>query len=209
MREIDSILIIAGAKSAGKIFLRREAKSHDFVLALDGGADTALKAGILPDMALGDLDSISQEAKKELGPRRLFKISRQDNTDLEKGLSFCKVVKPKRITVTCMTGGRLDFTLSNFSSLFGAVENFNIEVKSPQWRIYPIESSRRFNAQKGAVVSLIPFSDIEALTLKGLKYGLNNAQLKVGQSAVSNIAKSKEFAVEFEKGKLLVMIYNL
>ena len=82
MREIDSILIIAGAKSAGKIFLRREAKSHDFVLALDGGADTALKAGILPDMALGDLDSISQEAKKELGPRRLFKISRQDGTAL-------------------------------------------------------------------------------------------------------------------------------
>ena len=209
MREINSILIIAGAKSAGKAFLRKEAQRHDFVLALDGGADTALKAGIMPDMALGDLDSISQEAKKELGPKKLFKISRQDNTDLEKGLSFCKVVKPKRITVTCMTGGRLDFTLSNFSSLFGAVENFDIEVKSPQWRIYPIESSRRFNAQKGAVVSLIPFGDIESLTLKGLKYGLNNAQLRVGQSAVSNIAKSKEFSVEFEKGKLLVMIYNL
>ena len=209
MREIDSILIIAGAKADKRAFLREEAQAHDFVLALDGGADTALKAGIMPDMALGDLDSISEEAKKLLGPKRLFKISRQDNTDLEKGLSLCEFIKPKKVTVTCMTGGRLDFTLSNFSSLFGAVKTFEIEVKSPLWRAYPIAGSRSFEAQQGATVSLIPFGDIRGLTLKGLKYGLNNAELKIGQSAVSNIAKNKTFSVQFKKGKLLVMVYNL
>lgn len=209
MREIDSILIIAGAEADKRAFLRAEAQAHDFVLALDGGADNALNAGIMPDMAVGDFDSISPRAKRELGAGRLFKVARQDNTDLEKGLSLCKVIKPKKVTVTCITGGRLDFTLSNFSSLFGALKAFEIEVKSPLWRAYPIDGSRSFEAQKGATVSLIPFGDIKGLTLKGLKYGLNNAELKIGQSAVSNIAKNKTFSVQFKKGKLLVMVYNL
>ncbi len=208
MKEIKSILIIGGAPGEDKKFLKEEAKKHDFILALDSGADTAFKAGISPDIALGDLDSISEQAKAKLGAEKLFKIARQDNTDLEKGLAFCKVIKPQKVTIVCMTGGRLDFTLSNFSSLFSAVKDFDITVKSKDWTIYPIYKSGKFKAVKGATVSLVPLGTVSGLTLKGLKYGLDNAVLKIGQSAVSNIAKKEEFSVEFKKGNLLVMIFN-
>lgn len=209
MRQINSILIIAGAESESPAFLRAEAEKHDFILALDSGADTALNAGVTPDLALGDLDSISERAKKTLGKEKLFKITRQDNTDLEKGLSFCKAVKPQKITIVCMTGGRLDFTLSNFLTLFNFVKNFEIEVKSAAWRIYPLCKSGVFAAQKGAKVSLMPLNRIKAITLKGLKYGLDKDVLKVCQLAVSNTAVKEEISVEFASGKLLLMIYNL
>ncbi|MDD6173851.1 MAG: thiamine diphosphokinase [Elusimicrobiaceae bacterium] len=208
MKKINSILVIAGAKGENKNFLKEEAKKYDFILALDSGADTALEAGFEPDLALGDLDSVSEEAKAKLGKEKLFKISRQDNTDLEKGLSFCKVIKPQKVTIVCLSGGRLDFTLSNFLTLFNFIRNFEIEVKSDAWRIYPLRKSGIFEAVKGAKVSLIPLTPIKDITLKGLKYGLKNDTLKVGQLAVSNTAVKEEISIDFKSGKLLLMIYN-
>lgn len=209
MKKINSVLVIAGAKGENKTFLKAEAKKHDFILALDSGADTALSAGFEPDLALGDLDSVSEEAKAKLGKEKLFKINRQDNTDLEKGLSFCKIIKPQKVTLVCLAGGRLDFTLSNFLTLFNFVKNFEIEVKSAGWRVYPLQKSGVFKAEKGATVSLIPLTAVKKITLKGLKYGLKNDILKVGQLAVSNTAVKEELSVEFKTGKLLLMIYNL
>ena len=208
MKKINSILVIAGAKGENKNFLKEEAKKYDFILALDSGADTALEAGFEPDLALGDFDSVSEEAKAKLGKEKLFKISRQDNTDLEKGLSFCKVIKPQKVTIVCLSGGRLDFTLSNFLTLFNFIRNFEIEVKSDAWRIYPLRKRGIFEAVKGAKVSLIPLTPIKDITLKGLKYGLKNDTLKVGQLAVSNTAVKEEISIDFKSGKLLLMIYN-
>lgn len=208
MAKIKSVLIIAGFNGETKNFLKKEAASHDFILALDGGADIALNAGILPDMAVGDLDGISARAKAKIGKEKLFKITRQDNTDMEKGLDFCKVIKPQKITVVCAVGGRLDFTLGNFISLLNYAKYFDIEVKSADFSVYPLVKGGSFKVRKGATVSLIAFSDIKNITLSGLKYSLKNETLKPSQRAVSNIALQDRFTVGFDKGKLLLIIYN-
>ena len=44
------------------------------------------------------------------------------------------------------------------------------------------------------------------LTLKNLKYTLQNASFKIGQTAVSNIALKNNFEVSFTKGQMLVII---
>lgn len=208
MQKINNILLIANGLCEDTSFIKEQASQHDFVLALDGGADIALKAKVMPDMVIGDLDSISEKAKKTLGEERLFKISRQDNTDLEKGLDFTAYLKPSSATIICATGGRIDFTLSNFSSVFNYIKKLNLVFKGPGWRIYPTAKSAIYACKKGSTVSIIPMGNVKGLTLKNLKYPLSNAALTTGQTAVSNTAKKDSFAVEIKSGKLLVMVYD-
>ena len=44
MQKIKNLLIIANGQKENKTFIKTCAKQADFILALDGGADTALKA---------------------------------------------------------------------------------------------------------------------------------------------------------------------
>jgi len=207
MRKIESILIIANGSREDINCLRALAKEHDYIIALDGGADTALAAGVMPDLALGDLDSISAAAKKKLGALRLFQIPRQDNTDLEKGLDFAAFLRPRNVTIACAAGGRIDFTLSNFSSVFSYTKKLNIVFKGCGWRIYPIEKTTKFSCKKGAKVSIMPVDNFSRISLKNLVFPLKNAIFGPGQTAVSNISLKNNFTVQL-KGRLLVMIYD-
>lgn len=209
MKKINSILLVAGGECENASLIRAEAAATDFILALDGGADTCLRARIMPSLALGDLDSISEKAKKTLGEERLIKVARQDNTDLEKGLDFAAWLKVKKAVIICAAGGRLDFTLSNFSSVFSHAKEMDITVKGSGWQIFPAAArgggyKRKFSCKKNARVSLIAQGEVKGLTLKNLKYPLNNAVLKPGQSAVSNVALKTSFEVSFKSGLLLV-----
>ena len=206
MQKIKDLLIIANGQKEDKTFIKTCAKQADFILALDGGADTALKAGIMPNLVIGDLDSISEKAKNKIGKEKLLKVARQDNTDLEKGLDFARYFKVPNITIICAQGGRLDFTLSNFSSVFNYIDKAEIVFKTSTCDIYPIKKSTKFECKKGAKISLIPMGNTTNLTLKNLKYTLKNATFKIGQTAVSNIALKNTFEVSFIKGQLLVII---
>ena len=206
MQAVKDLLIIANGQKENKTFIKSAAKDSDFILALDGGADTALKAGIMPNLVIGDLDSISENAKNKIGREKLLKVARQDNTDLEKGLDFARYFKVPNITIICAQGGRLDFTLSNFSSVFNYIDKANIVFKTSTCDIYPLKKSKKFECKKGTKISLIPMGNTTGLTLKNLKYSLKNATFKIGQTAVSNIALKNTFEVSFKKGQLLVII---
>jgi thiamine pyrophosphokinase len=55
------LLVLNGALN--KKFLVQIAKNYSFILAADGGANKCLKAGIKPDIVVGDLDSITPKNK--------------------------------------------------------------------------------------------------------------------------------------------------
>ncbi len=209
MKEIEKILLVCGGQKENASFIKKEAKAADFVLALDGGADICLAAKITPDLVLGDLDSITEKAKEIMGEERLIKIDRQDNTDLEKGLDFAAWLEVKKAVIICACGGRLDFTLSNFSSVFAHAKQIDISVKGKDWQVIPARATRAgyrraFKCKAGARVSLIPQGKVNGLTLKNLKYPLKNAVLETGQSAVSNVALKDNFEISFKCGKLLI-----
>lgn len=206
MQTIKKLLIIANGQGENKTFIKNLAQESDFILALDGGADTALKAALMPNLVLGDLDSISARTKNKIGKEKLLKVARQDNTDLEKGLDFARYFKVPNITIICAQGGRLDFTLSNFSSVFNYIDKANIVFKTSSCDIFPLKKSTKFECKKGAKISLIPMGNTTGLTLKNLKYSLKNATFKIGQTAVSNIALKNNFEVSFTKGQLLVIV---
>ena len=202
---MSKVLLICNAPETG-IWLKKLAKQADFILAADGGANYALAAGIRPDAVIGDLDSVSVHTRRMLKDVPFIEVKRQDNTDLEKGLDFARYFKVPNITIICAQGGRLDFTLSNFSSVFNYIDKANIVFKTSTCDIYPLKKSKKFECKKGTKISLIPMGNTTNLTLKNLKYSLKNATFKIGQTAVSNIALKNTFEVSFTKGQLLVIV---
>ena len=205
MPKINKVLLVLNG-SFDKNFLVQTVKNYSFILAADGGANKCLKAGIKPDIVVGDLDSITPKNRAILCGR-LKQVSRQDNSDFEKALDYLKTIKPKQVDIALSYGGRLDFGLSNFLTASNYLRYFDICFLFPKAVVYLLSSSAKIKAAKGARVSLIPLEEIQNIRTKNLVYSLENEKLPLGQRGLSNIAKGN-FAVNFKHGKLLVYAEN-
>ncbi|WP_428898308.1 thiamine pyrophosphokinase [Parelusimicrobium proximum] len=200
-------LIICNGRVSGKNeWAVKEAKSADFVICADGGANTALALGITPDMIIGDFDSVSPKAKKKFITSKWLHVKRQDNTDFEKALDYLITKNCRSCTILFAAGGRLDFTFGNFISSFRYVPRMEITFKDKKWRAFPIKKTERFMSVKGERVSIIPFGGCKGITLKGLQYPLNDANLAPEDAAMSNVANRKTFDVILKEGNVLVYV---
>ena len=79
------------------------------LVAADSGADAAIALGQVPEMAIGDFDSISETARAALGPRRLVHVAEQDSTDFAKAL---RRIEAPFVLAIGFSGRRLDHTLA-------------------------------------------------------------------------------------------------
>ena len=84
------------------------------VVAADSGADVALSCNIIPDAVVGDLDSVSADARAAIPADRLHRIGEQDSTDFEKCL---RSIDAPAILCAGFFGDRLDHQLAVLSVL--------------------------------------------------------------------------------------------
>lgn len=206
MKEFHRALLVGNGETLPAGYLAGRAQEADLVLAADGGADRALACGVTPDAVIGDLDSVSAETRRQLGEEKFVFVNNQNNTDLEKALDYLAERGCKECMICGFAGGRLDFTLGNFLSVYPYVKQMDICFAGPGWKIYPLAAGRKFACKKGARVSLIPLKMCTGVTLKGLKYPLENAHLSwehAGRS-LSNQTTGKEFQISLKTGYMLV-----
>ena len=55
------VLMVASGQRPGRGLLLKRAAETDYVVAIDGGLHALHDAGILPQLIVGDLDSVDQE----------------------------------------------------------------------------------------------------------------------------------------------------
>ena len=201
-------LLIGNGETQETVFLQNLAQQADFILAADGGADRALSAGVRPDVVIGDLDSVSPQAKKILPAEKFIFVNNQNNTDLEKALDYLAAHQCTQCTLTGFVGGRWDFTFGNFLSVYPYLDKMDICVAGKGWKIWPLTHSVTKTVRPGARVSLIPAADCQNVTLQGLVYPLEHANLSLGHTGqtLSNVAKLSEITISFDKGFLLLYI---
>ena len=205
MAKLNKVLLVLNGISDKK-FLTETAKNYSFIVAADGGANKCLKAGIKPDITVGDLDSITPKNKAVL-KNRLKQVARQDNSDFEKALDYLKTLKPKQVDIVLAIGGRFDFCFSNFFAASAYLKYFDIRFLLPNAVVYLLSKGAKIKAEKGARVSLIALEEIKNISTSNLVFALKNENLPVGQRGLSNIAKGN-FAVTFKNGKLLVFVFS-
>ncbi len=207
MKAFPHALLIGNGPEVSSARLRLLARQAGFILAADGGANAALKAGLVPHAIIGDLDSVSAAARRKFASSEWIFVDNQDNTDLQKALDYLQARGCKKCTLTGFTGGRLDFTLGNIWALLPYARKMDLCVAGDGWRLYPVCTRRTFTARVGTRVSLLPLTCCQGVTLTGLKFPLINTRLSPGTTrTLSNQTARNRFTVSLTRGTLLVYL---
>lgn len=104
----EMVTLLGGGKvSAADLAMARALAP--VMVAADGGANTALSAGWMPDAVIGDFDSITAQARAEIPDARQHVIAEQETTDFEKCLS--RIEAPLVLGLGFL-GARLDHALA-------------------------------------------------------------------------------------------------
>ncbi|MBO7190858.1 MAG: thiamine diphosphokinase [Elusimicrobiaceae bacterium] len=207
MKAFHHALLIGNSPDVSPRLLKQLAQQADWVIAADGGADSARKAGLCPDVIIGDLDSASSSARRKFSKARWIFVDNQNNTDLQKALDFISKQAGKKCTLAGFTGGRVDFSLGNILALYPYANKMELCLAGNGWKMFPLAASRRFTARPGTRVSLVPLKRCTGVTLDGLKFPLQNAQITLGTTrTLSNQAVKTHFSVSLKSGFLLVYI---
>lgn len=183
----------------------------ELLIAADGGANHCSDLGIIPDILVGDLDSIDSTvlASNEQGDTEIHRHPANKNaTDLELSLDLAISRGASTIWMLGALGGRWDMSLSNV--MLGASDKYaDIDIRllgdDCVLHIMHPEQIYTIQGQAGQTVSLLPLGgDVEEIHLTGFQYPLIDQTIRLGASlGLSNVHTGDDSTVRFNKGTLL------
>jgi thiamine pyrophosphokinase len=188
--------------------------SADLVVAVDGGADALARIGLVPDLLVGDLDSISSETLADLRARGIQKEvlpTAKDETDTEAALCLVVGRGADEIVVYGALGGpRFDHMLGNILLLSAPwLTGKKVRLLDGRHEVFLAHGDATFVGQTGDVVSLLPLTpQVEAVATEGLQYPLAGETLhQFSTRSVSNRMIGTQARVTHGEGVLLIIRY--
>lgn len=207
------VTVISGGKPPSFDILDKYLKKSDFIICSDSGANTLYKYKIVPDILLGDFDSIDKKVLAFYKENAQCKIntfkSEKDFTDTEAAVYEAVKLKPDNIFMLGCTGTRLDHTLANLSMLKRCLDNNIHGYIIDENNIVDIhDKSFKLNGKNGQIFSLQCFgSEVKGLCIKGAKYKLECYNLKFADPrTVSNEFTDKPVYINFESGIVILIL---
>lgn len=187
-------------------------KEKDYIICADGGAVHASKMGIMPDVVLGDFDSIDPQILKEYEEKGIEIVrypTNKDLTDAEIAVDLAISKHPDELVLLGADGSRLDHTLANVFLLRKLLQNgVSATIANNKNEIRLIDKGCTLNKKDGMKVSLIPVEGkVFGISTEGLKYKLENEVLSFGDTrGLSNEFSSNEAKISIQNGLLLVVM---
>lgn len=190
--------------------------SFDYMIGVDGGLDFFYRHNVIPDVAIGDFDTIDHDTVSYFKQNQKTVVKtlqpEKDMTDTESAIDYAIFAGSSEIWVLGGTGTRLDHTLGNINSLWIAKERgVSCIILDEHNRIELVDKYAKIikEQQYGYYVSFLPLtSTVQHITLKGFKYPLSDATLTIGNSfGVSNEIEEEIAEVSFSEG-ILIMIQS-
>ncbi|NTU70332.1 MAG: thiamine diphosphokinase [Coriobacteriia bacterium] len=207
-------LLICSAGEDGRTpaLIERLCVGHDLTIAVDGGADLCLEAGVTPDLLVGDLDSATPLAVDRLAslgvPVTRFP-SEKDATDLELAIVEARRLGATAITVTAVSGGRLDHGMGALAALAGAAD-MSPRIIEPGMTAWVLDGRGERGVRlkgRGATVSIIAWGGVALVSASGLRWPLSRAELgpETARGISNLIAGDDRAEVQVHQGTVIVM----
>lgn len=183
---------------------------HKTVIALDGAADQLQKWGIIPDVILGDFDSVDQKKwgisssyhKEEYRGKNgvvIVPAPDQNYTDLEKGIQYCDQKGAESIVIINADGARMDHTLGNIRFLRKYYQKGRLLLlqTATQTLQYVKDDTIEIEGKKGATAAIMAFPEA-IVTTEGLVWDMVDFAL--------TFAFSESVCNRFDKTKVKVVV---
>ena len=189
------------------------------VVAADGGAVGAARAGFAIDLVVGDGDSLGTDGLARIAAEGIA-VERspadKDESDTELAVLACLSRGATEITIVGAFGGRLDHTLVNVWLLaLPALAERSVQLLDGGTRVRLVRApgpgggvvALSLAGRRGDTVTLLPFADaVAGITTAGLRYPLRDEPLSVGPArGLSNVRVSATASVTIRRGRLLVV----
>ncbi len=186
----------------------------DVVIAADSGAHWLETSGVLPDLVIGDMDSIDPALLERLVAQGI-EVERhpteKDASDVELAVSRAVADGADQVVILGALGGeRLDHEIANLLLLVDRRWN-GIDARAVRGgttvRALRGEGRRELDGSTGDLVSLLPLgSDATGVRTEGLRYPLDGDTLESGRSrGLSNEIERAPASVSLEGGTLLII----
>ena len=238
---IDTIIVSGGNihSDFALYFLKKNiekaGRENIRLIAADRGLEFFLDYLILPDVVIGDFDSLSEDGKNFLemqnedipyggmlewklqkGEGKVVEVVRlrpeKDDSDTQSAMNYAIQNGAKEIVILGVTGNRVDHLMANFGLLILAQKQDTEVALADRYnymKLIPSGTILKKAEQFGKYVSFFPLGgDVTGLTLEGFKYPLDKYHLTTADSGltVSNEISEEYAKVTYESGTLLMIM---
>lgn len=186
-------LIFAGGDAPHTSLRAGLVSGVDLVIAADGGLAHAATLDVVPDMIVGDMDSVTNELLAQYADvERETHSARKDQLDLELALDAAVARGATTLRIAGAFGGRLDQSLA--ALLIAARHSaggLRISLHSGSDEVLVVAPGDSVEAatRPGATVSLLALGNGAVVSFSGVEYPLERAPLPFGTGlGVSNVA---------------------
>ena len=203
-----AFIYAAGTYSADDIALykRIKSKEDDLVICADGGYDALIYTGIIPNVVIGDFDSLKTSIPQEI---EVIKYpTDKDKTDLEICIDYALDNGCDTVFMLGALGGRIDHTIGSLCAMKYTLEHGATPlILNGKSRIYLVKDEVELARERFDYISLIPCTDkVTGITTTGLKYELKDDQLlKSNSLGISNEFYNNTATVKIKEGLLYVI----
>ncbi len=204
-------LIISNGEIMDYRFYEDLIVESDLIICADGGAKHADKMGIIPNVVLGDFDSIGHDCFNNVKNTNIKYIqysTDKDKTDTQLGVEYAIENGCNEIVLIGSLGTRFDHSFANISLLKYIIDRGAIgTVLNEHNEIHIIRDYIKLKGKIGDIISLLPITkNVEGISTIGLRYALQNAQMILGMpNGVSNVLIEEEAKIHIKSGLLLVI----
>ncbi len=180
-------------------------KNAERIICCDGSAEQLLKAGMVPDAIVGDLDTLPAGIAERFSDR-IYRSKEQETNDLTKAVNWCAGKGYKDIVILGATGKREDHTIGNISLLAEYVKETSVIIVTDTGIFIPFKESSSVSTLPGQQVSVFSVDPGTEITSEGLKYPLKDLRLTNWWVATLNEAVGKNVSLIFTGGPVIVYL---
>lgn len=188
MTKQNNIIILLDGEASAENWIA-ELATDSYIIAADGGIRHAQLLGIEPDLWVGDFDSSDktlQDRYKNV-PRKEYpsdKVKSDGEIAIEEALSL----NPQKIVLLGALGGqRTDHSLFN---LLGALRfahkhpDTEFILTGTGQTALPLLPKKplKIGSSFGTTLSIVPFSDLNGLSITGVHWPLNSVEVEFGST---------------------------
>ena len=201
-------IIIANGKAPSKNVVKFfQLKGFSTIICADGGANSARKIGIIPEVIIGDFDSIYPSTLNYFKNKsRIIQVKRQNDTDVEKCLKFAIKRRYREAVLLGVTGNRLDHTICNLGIVLKFFKKIKIHIVAENSFLTPYNNFISLRSKESEIISIYAFDNKTFISSKGLKYPLKNSKLPFGKKeSTSNVSIDSTIELKIKGGIIFII----
>ena len=193
MNEKKNVSVILNGQMPTDDTIINQITNSDYIIAVDGSANKLFDLEIIPDVIIGDLDSLQNIKNKDI---ELVETPDQNKTDFRKTLEWCIEKNILNISIFGISGESEDHFLGNYYTLSDFGEKISWKAFTDFSLISPCIGNKKFESFTGQKVSLFCMKGSTIVNSENLEYPLQSYHLKPSDDAVRNLSLEDNFTIE-------------